>query len=242
MSELSAPANTVRDVDIPLETQALFSVPIWRSSLPEMAEHEAGLREWILRDWREGRFQRHANGYGYQTTPILYEDSMLAAHPELRILKQAFKARVEKILRQRTNHTTYLLAEPYAFMAWILIQTNEEWVNGTWHDHFPATISGCYYLQMPETRNEAEGALAFHRPGAPDSFVEQVQYVKPRQGDFILFPSQLVHRPQPCPSAQGIRISINMDAFVHWRHWQEEGKPRIHPERYGMLVQQSLDP
>jgi hypothetical protein len=230
------------DLGIPLEQHNLFSVPIWRSSLPEMAPHVETLREWILADWRAGKFQRHANGYGYQTQPILYEDAMLKAHPELAVLKAAFKARVDKILRQRTNHTTYLLPESYAFMAWILVQTNEDWVNGTWHDHYPATISGCFYLEMPETEREQEGALAFHRPGAPDTFVEQVQYIKPKQGDFVLFPSQIVHRPQPCPSAGGIRISINMDAFVHWRHWNEDGKPRVHPERYGMLVENSLDP
>lgn len=238
----AARANDSVSDAIPLQTHGLFTVPIWKSALPEMATHEDDLRAWILADWQAGKFKKHANGYGYQTEPILYEEEMLKRHPELQVLKNAFKARVEKILRQRTNHTTYLLPEVYAVMAWILVQTNEDWVNGTWHDHFPATISACYYLQMPATENEAEGALAFHRPGAPDTFVEQVQYIKPKQGDYILFPSQLVHRPQPCPSAQGIRISINMDAFVHWRHWNEEGKPRVHPERYGQLVNASLDP
>ena len=225
-----------------LDRQELFSVPIWRSSLPEMAPHADGLREWVMNDWRAGHYQRHANGYGYQTKPVLFDAEMLAAQPSLAVLKQAFIERVKAILRQRTNHTTHLLAEPYAVMAWALLQTNEDWVSGTWHDHHPAMLSACYYLQMPETRKESEGALAFHRPGSVDPFVEHVQYVKPQQGDFILFPSYLIHRPQPCPSAAGIRISINMDAYVHWRHWAEEGKPPIHPERYGMMVKDSLDP
>lgn len=223
-----------------LQRHNLFSVPIWKSRIPEMDEHNESLREQVLDWWRSGSFEKHQYGYGYQTPSNLFNEAMLEKIPSLRVLKQAFMYRVKKILAQRENHTQHLPPESYAFMAWVLVQTNEEWVNGNWHDHAPALLSGCYYLQQPSRADEYEGALAFQRPGAVDTFVKQVQYVMPEQGDFILFPSYLSHRPEPCPSAQDLRISINMDVYVHWLHWDEEGKPAIHPERYQQLREQSL--
>lgn len=218
----------------------LFSVPIWRSRIPEMQPFAEPLREQLLQQWRDGQFQKHQYGYGYQTPSVLFDRDNLVASPAMQTLQQAFLSRVREILRQRVNHTVHLPPDIYASMAWALIQTNEDWVNGSWHDHAPALISGCYYLQQPETANETEGALAFQRPGSVDAFVSQVQFVKPQQGDFILFPSYLSHRPTPCPSAQDLRISINMDAYVHWLHWDEAGKPRIHPDRYRQLREDSL--
>ncbi|MDA3934257.1 MAG: putative 2OG-Fe(II) oxygenase [Gammaproteobacteria bacterium] len=223
-----------------IEQIDLFSVPIWRFRLPEMQPYEAQLRQQMLQQWEAGAFQKHQFGYGYQTSSVLFDRDNLAASPALQTLQQAFASRVRQILRQRVNHTVHLPPDVYAYMAWALVQTNEDWVNGTWHDHAPALISGCYYLQQPETAHDTEGALAFQRPGSVDSFVRQVQYVQPQQGDFILFPSYLSHRPTPCPSARELRISINMDAYVHWLHWDESGKPRIHPERYRQLREDSL--
>ncbi len=223
-----------------LQRHNLFSVPVWKSSIPELDQYADGLREQVLDWWEQGQFKRHANGYGYQTPSNLFDEQYLEQLPGLRVLRQAFADRVTEILKQRENHTMHLPPQQHAYMAWVLVQTNEEWVDGSWHDHAPALLSGCYYLQQPETSTEQEGALAFQRPGAVDAFVQQVQYVKPRQGDFILFPSYLSHRPQPCPSAQTLRISINMDAYVHWLHWDEVGKPAIHPDRYRQMLEQSL--
>lgn len=224
-----------------LERIDLFSVPVWRSRLPEFEPHAEAMRTWITTQWKQGAFQRHANGYGYQTKPIVFAPMMLERQPPLKVLRDAFARRVVEILRQRTNHFVHLRPEPYAFMAWVLIQTGEEWVNGTWHDHAPALISGCYYLQVPEVEGELEGTLAFMRPAPADGFVRQVQYVKPTEGDFILFPSALTHRPQPTPSATDIRISINMDAYVHWGHWDEVGKT-IDQQAYREQLLASLDP
>ena len=225
-----------------LERIDLFSVPVWRTRLPEFEPHAATVEKWVLQEWKRGTFKRHAHGYGYQTPSTLFSPQTLSRAPELQVLKKAFREHVRAILAQRVNHTVHLPPETYAFMAWVLVQTNEEWVSGTWHDHFPATLSACYYLKMPETEGAEEGALAFQRPCTPDTFVKQVQSIKPRQGDFILFPSNLIHRPQPCPSADGLRISINMDAYVHWTHWNEEDKPPADSESYQRRLKESLDP
>lgn len=224
-----------------IERLELFSIPVWRTRLPEMQVHEEGLRKWIHTAWQTGEFRRHAHGYGYQSPPTLFNKTIMARQPALATLKQAFAKRALEVLRQRTNHFVHLPPEAYAFMAWVLVQTGEDWVNNAWHDHAPALISGCYYLQIPETEGELEGALAFMRPGLADGFVRQIQCVAPRQGDFIMFPSALTHRPQPTPTAKGLRISINMDVYVRWEHWEEEGRS-IDQKAYRERVLASLDP
>lgn len=223
-----------------LQRHNLFSVPIWKSKIPELEPHIETLRSQILEWWEQGEFRKHQHGYGYQTPSNLFASAMLEKLPGLQMLQNTFIDHVTSILSERENHTVHLPPQQYASMAWVLVQTNEEWVNGSWHDHAPALLSGCYYLQQPDTDQELEGALAFQRPGAVDAFVQQVQYVKPQQGDFILFPSYLSHRPEPCPSAQDLRISINMDAYVHWLHWDEQNKPAIHPDRYRQMLEKSL--
>lgn len=216
-------------------------MPVWRSRAPELEAHAEAIRQWTLAQWQAGSFKRHKFGYGYQTPPTLFQDEMIHRLPALGHLKQAFSERVLAALRQRTNHYVHLPPQAYAFMAWVLVQTNEPWVRNAWHDHAPAVISGCYYLQLPQVEGELEGALAFMRPGAADPFVRQIQVVAPREREFILFPSMLNHRPQPTPSASGLRISINMDAYIHWQHWHEEGQA-IDQKDYRRRVLESLDP
>ena len=223
------------------EQKNLFSVPIWRTRVPELDAHHEEILAFFTHMWESNTLQRDQNGYGYQTPSVLYKDDFLKQSPALKLLRQAFHAMVLKILKDRQNHSVHLPPDIYADMAWLLVQTNDAWVNGPWHDHAPALISGCYYLQQPETQIETEGALAFQRPGSVDPFVKQIQYIKPQQGDFILFPSYLSHRPMPCPSANQVRMSINMDAYVHWTHWDEKQGPTIHPDRYKQLVDDSLD-
>lgn len=224
-----------------IERLELFSIPVWRTRLPEIEPHAATLRDWIHGAWRQGDFRRNAYGYGYQSPPTLFSKTVVARQPALGLLKQAFATRALEVLKQRTNHYVHLPPQAYAFMAWVLVQTNEDWVNNAWHDHAPALISGCYYLQIPETEGELEGALAFMRPGMADGFVRQIQCVAPREGDFIMFPSSLTHRPQPTPTARGLRISINMDVYVRWEHWEEEGR-NIDQKAYRNRVLASLDP
>ncbi len=230
-------ANTIDN----LHRENLFCTPIWRTRLPEFEAHAASIESWIMYEWEQGSFSKHGAGYGYQSPPRLFSPEVLDSSEGLKALRDGFRDRVNAILRQRVNQATQLPPENYALQGWILIQTNEEWVSGTWHDHFPSTLSGCYYLRVPETSRKEEGALAFMRPGSPDPFTPQMQYIKPDTGDLIIFPSHLTHRPQPCPSAEGLRISINMDAYVHWHHWNEFGKPIADADDWTRRVKDSLD-
>lgn len=224
-----------------IESHALFSTPIWQTRAPEFEPYAESIERWVMYEWQQGSFEKHVYGYGYQSPPRLFSPEVLGSSEGLKALRSAFLDRVKTILRQRVNQATQHPPEIYAVQAWILIQTSEEWVNGTWHDHFPATLSGCYYLRVPETADHREGALAFQRPGSPDPFTRQIQQIRPSSGDFIIFPSHLLHRPQPCPSAKGLRISINMDAYVHWRHWNEFDHPLADSQEWRKQVLGSLD-
>jgi len=223
-----------------LKTEYLFSVPVWRSRIPALFQLHPTIRQDILRAWEAGEYDRHRHGYGYQTPATIFYEENMAKFAYFRVLKQAFIQNVEQILRQRGGLAAAVPFRVSAVLGWILLQTNEEWVSGTWHDHYPAVISGCYYLQVPETADVAEGALAFERPSPQDMFVEHVQRIKPQEGDFILFPSSLQHRPEPCPSAKGLRITLAMDAYVDWMHQRREGSEPVDDAEFQQQLSDSL--
>lgn len=224
-----------------LKTEHLFSVPVWRSRVPALFQLHPEIKRDILAAWNAGQFERHRHGYGFQTAATLFYEENLCRFPYFRILKSAFIQNVEQVLRQRGGLSTSVPFRVSAALGWILIQTNEDWVNGTWHDHYPAVISGCYYLQVPATAKDHEGALAFQRPSPQDMFVEHVQRIKPQEGDFILFPSSLQHRPEPCPSAQDLRITLAMDAYVDWMHQRREDGTTVNDDEFQRQLSASLE-
>jgi hypothetical protein len=228
------------NVSLPtIKSESLFEVPVWRSRVPQLFARHAEMQRDLIDAYEAGKFQRHRHGYGYQTAATLFNPESLAQYPYLDILRQAFVQNVSTILRQRGGLATAMPFRISAVLGWALLQTNEAWVNGTWHDHYPATISGCYYLKMPHIQGELEGALAFQRPSPQDMFVEHIRYIKPLEGEFILFPSSLCHRPEPCPSADGIRISINMDAYVEWGHLHGEDGSSMSPAEFNQKLRDS---
>lgn len=230
-----------REISLPrLKTEYLFKVPVWRSRIPNLFRHHAEIKADIMRAWEAGDYVAHRHGYGYQTPATIFYAENVERFPYFGVLKQAFMQHVDDILRLRGGLASSVPFRISAVLGWILVQTSEDWVNGTWHDHYPAVISACYYLQVPETSVESEGALAFQRPSPQDMFVEHVQRIKPEEGDFILFPSGLAHRPEPCPSAQGLRITLAMDAYVDWLHQRREGQEPLDDEAYRQKLASSL--
>jgi hypothetical protein len=75
---------------------------------------------------------------------------------------------------------------------------------------------------VPETRDPVEGLLMFQRSETPSVFSENMAAVRPVEGQMLIFPSYLMHRPMPTPSAKEWRINICMDAFVHWKKRYED--------------------
>lgn len=214
----------------------IFGTPTWRVPVPELEPFRAALLADIRARWEQGDFERHANGYGYQSRGELYTAGALAQLEYLRVLKQRFVATCQEILRLRHGHAKNLPFDIYAVQAWILVQTNESWVDGPWHNHHPATLSGCYYFQVPQRGVGAEGLLMFQRLEPPNIFCPNMAAVQPVQGHLVVFPSYLMHRPTPCPSAETWRISINMDAFVHWKKRIEDPLSELSAENYQSAV------
>lgn len=202
--------------ETPLETNAIFGTPTWRYPVPEMLPYHSGIKAELEKLWAAGYFGKHGSGYGYQTKEELFTPRNLENIPWVALLKKRFTAACEEILKTRHGHAKRLPFEIYCIQGWILIQTNENWVEGPWHNHHPATLSGCYYLQVPQTRDPSEGLLMFQRPEPTNIFCENMAAVRPREGHLTIFPSYLMHRPMPTPTAREWRINICMDAFVHW--------------------------
>lgn len=205
-----------------LETNNLFGTPTWRYPVPEMRPYHDEIKGQLEELWRQGYFNKHNSGYGYQTREELFTEPNLENIPYLRLLKKKFFEACREILSSRHGHSKRMPFDLYAIQGWVLIQTNENWVDGPWHNHHPATLSGCYYLQVPQTRDPAEGLLMFQRPEPSNIFCENMAAVRPIEGQMLIFPSYLMHRPMPTPSAREWRINICMDAFVHWKKRHED--------------------
>jgi hypothetical protein len=157
------------------------------------------------------------------------------------VLKQKFTEACREILQRRHGHSKRMPFDIYCIQGWVLIQTNESWVDGPWHHHHPATLSGCYYVQVPPTKDPAEGLLMFQRPEPNNIFCENMAAVRPVEGCLTIFPSYLMHRPMPTPSATDWRIAICMDAFVHWnKSFEDPLSVYDSPEAYEEAARASL--
>ena len=83
---------------------------------------------------------------------------------------------------------------------WAYYSTSTEYAS-VWHDHTrTSTINSVYYLSVP---SGGGGEIEFILNGSVFSY-------KPEEGDLLVFPDYLVHRPTPCLSEKA-RISINME-------------------------------
>jgi len=230
----------MNDRDETIQRKNLFSIPVWCTRVPAFEPHRDALIALLSKAWKRGEFQVHRHGYGYQSPSEIFSPAYVQRYPSLEILKKAFVRVCTRILQQRVGLSSKLPFRIYCVRGWVLLQTNEQWVSGPWHDHYPGLLSGAYYLQIPETEDEAEGSFQMRRPDASNLFAREIEFIKPAAGDMIVFPSQLLHRPAPCPSARCMRITIAMDAYVHWIHPDEEDREPIAGTEYNRMIDDSM--
>ena len=73
------------------------------------------------------------------------------------------------------------------------------------HDHIATSlVNTVYYLNTPQSQNIYDGGISFELPN------NELFYFQPKQGDLIIMPNWLKHRPHE-PLSQIFRISINME-------------------------------
>lgn len=88
---------------VEINREHLFCTPIWRTRAPEFEPYAADIERWVMFEWEQGSFEKHAYGYGYQSPPKLFTPEILDNSIGLAALRDAFRSRVNDILRQRVN-------------------------------------------------------------------------------------------------------------------------------------------
>lgn len=83
------------------------------------------------------------------------------------------------------------------------------------HNHEDALFSGCYYLQAKPNRSLENGGISFFKKSETKSLLATFS---PEPGDFLLFPSDMLHQVHPY-SEEGDRISIAFN--VHFGNRQK---------------------
>lgn len=204
------------DDTAPIKRADIFAIPTWRTRLPAFEPQIERTVADLMQRWDDGEFGEHKFGYGYQSSTGQFSDENLAKYPYLSGLRDGFVAACDRILKERQTYSARLDYDVSMVRAWFRIQTPEE-TAFPWHHHAPAVLTGCYYLQVPDTPGQDEGKLLIQNPDQADLFMPRMIAVDPTPGDLVIFPSRLMHMPTPCPSAQGMRIGVNMDLFVDWR-------------------------
>ena len=104
----------------------------------------------------------------------------------------------DKIYKKIFNFLNYNLKDinPYFSTEWVYVSTK----NNNWSRFHTHTLSDTlktnldwsfvYYVQMPDNLNEQEGKILFRtNEGVEVSYLPQV-------GDLILFPANLLHKPE----------------------------------------------
>ena len=112
-----------------------------------------------------------------------------------------FKSLYEKFLNVSFEQFgQFTLSPDNSDKIWAYCSTSTEYAS-VWHDHTrTSTINSVYYLSVPSGDG---GEIEFILNGSIFSY-------KPEEGDLLVFPDCLVHRPTP-PLTKGWRISINME-------------------------------
>lgn len=108
---------------------------------------------------------------------------------------------------------------------WAYVSNRQDYRKGVHHHLHTATINGVYYLRVPTCSALATqtGALCFF-----DDNEQQTLRLQPQEDDLLIFPSALLHEPEPIESDH-YRIAINMevicDSPVQWGSGTGQTRP-----------------
>lgn len=198
-----------------IQSTEIFGTPIWQTTLPEFVPYHDTVVQAMQERWDAGLFKAHSHAFGYSTPTDIFSEESFKANPHYRVLQAGFRSACERILERREAYAQKAACRINCIQAWIRVQTPEETVSA-WHHHVPAELSGCYFVNMPGSLPQGEGELLFQSTQLQNIYRPAFYSVRPEAGALVIFPSYLLHKPTPCPSATEWRINICMDAFVEW--------------------------
>ncbi len=147
---------------------------------------------------------------GYQTTKnlFLFEDESFSEL--LKIINSA----VNKYKEHFKNSESFMIREwpkKTSIHSWAVTLKSKGYQGA--HMHPDGWLSGVFYLQTPNTKND-EGSIFFTTLGYDYPSLNNKKIIekriKPRQGDIILFPSSLFHGTIPI-NEESDRISLAFD-------------------------------
>lgn len=190
----------------------LFNLPIYQVTLPGFSQYHDEVVELFEGLIRSGQLKAHENGYGYQTSTDLLLPESYGKRYFHEHLAPGFTVACKGILeRTRVELPPNQAWVNTLTVGWANVQTREQFEEESpWHDHLPATLSGCYYVS---TATGDEGNLQFLNPLMDNIFMPPSIEFTPQPGDLIIFPSFLRHRPGRCPNTRRTRVSLCMDSY-----------------------------
>jgi hypothetical protein len=150
----------------------------------------------------------------HQTNVYLKESNNMGVnHPFMTELNEVFIQKCRDIYGPFEEQSLKQKDHPWVhdsrYEAWVYLN-NKDWYKGeNIHNHMPtSTYVGVYYLNVPKHSNLMNGCLKFY-----DYKWHLIDYFYPKQGQFIIFESDLFHSITK-NNCEEYRISINLEILV----------------------------
>lgn len=123
-----------------------------------------------------------------------------------RVLDQFLDSVYDQFLeRAQTIFGPFTLAPDNSRQPWAYVTNMAHYLGGIHEHKQTSTINAVYYMWMPKTKSERDGAICFY-----DDQLVETYCLKPKTGDLVMFPNYLLHQPLPCPTFD-YRVAINLE-------------------------------
>lgn len=136
--------------------------------------------------------------------------SDLLKYPSIKQLFQRLLPQIEAYSQMLGLDKKYL-----TITAWANINRNSN--SNVLHNHEDALFSGCYYLSVSEKRPLDNGGISFFKKNEEKNLLATFS---PDAGDFLLFPSDMLHQVHPYQGeVERISIAFNVHFGTKNKSW-----------------------
>ena len=205
-----------------LESIARDNHILWSTHLPYFQNHRISneLLELEKRQKEEGVVLKMSNSGGW------HSQSDILKYPSVRKLFRRLMPLIESYAQMLGLDCKYL-----TITAWANINRNQD--SNLQHTHDDALFSGCYYLKGDFKRSLENGGISFFKKSKDKNLLATFS---PEPGDFLLFPSDMLHNVHPYEGSTD-RISIAFNV-----HFGNKKKSWLISSVYQTESLQKLDP